>query len=169
MEEISQKIQAIQVSTQAAVGAIGEISKVINQINTISNTIAVAVEEQSATTNEISRNVAEAARGVDEITQNVTGVAGVGRSTSSGASDTQTAAEELAHVAAELQSLVRQFEYSSGEPERSPIIRPGEASPKGPTKPAELHRETTHNPAGVTLRPLESKAVTAPSMIPLPT
>ncbi len=56
-EDISQKINAIQGDTKSAVDAIGNISGIINQINDISNTIATAVEEQSATTNEMSRNV----------------------------------------------------------------------------------------------------------------
>ncbi len=45
-EDISRKIKAIQGSSHEAVEAIGEIGKVINQINDISNTIASAVEEQ---------------------------------------------------------------------------------------------------------------------------
>ena len=110
-QDISQKIQSIQGSTQAAVAAIGEISGVINQINDISNTIASAVEQQSATTSEISRNVAEAAKGATEISRNVAGVSGAAKSVSSGASDTQSAAQELARMAAELQSLVGQFKY----------------------------------------------------------
>jgi chemotaxis protein histidine kinase CheA len=57
-EEIGQKIEAIQGDSKAAVSAIGEISSIINQINDVSNTIASAVEEQTATTNEIGRNVA---------------------------------------------------------------------------------------------------------------
>jgi methyl-accepting chemotaxis protein len=111
-EDISRKIQAIQGSAQDAVSAIAEIGQVINQINDFSNTIASAVEEQSATTNEISRNVAEAAKGVGEITQNVTGVAEAVRGTASGATDTQTAAQEFARMAEELKSLVNQFKYN---------------------------------------------------------
>jgi methyl-accepting chemotaxis protein len=113
-EEISHKIQAIQSSTKDAVEAIAEIGKVIKQINDISNTIASAVEEQSVTTNEISRNVAEAAKGADEITQNVTGVAEAAKGTAIGASDTKTASAELARMAAELQNLVAQFKYQAG-------------------------------------------------------
>ena len=60
-EDISRKIEAIQTDTKAAVDAIASISGVINQINDISSTIATAVEEQNATTNEMSRNVSEAA------------------------------------------------------------------------------------------------------------
>ena len=62
-EDISRKIEAIQTGSQGAVEAIAEVGSIINQINDISNTIASSVEEQTATTNEISRNVGEAARG----------------------------------------------------------------------------------------------------------
>jgi methyl-accepting chemotaxis protein len=51
-EGINQKIEAIQNDTTSAVDAICMISGVIGQINDISNTIATAVEEQNATTNE---------------------------------------------------------------------------------------------------------------------
>jgi hypothetical protein len=105
-EYISQKIEAIQSETKMAVDAIAEIGTVINKISDYQNTIASAVEEQTATTNEISRNVTEAARGSTEIAQNITGVATSARSTSAGAHDTQKAAGELSRMAAELQSIV---------------------------------------------------------------
>ena len=73
-EEIGRKIEAIQSDTKGAVAAIGEISGVINQINDISTTIASAVEEQTATTNEIARNATEAARGSTEIAKNIVSV-----------------------------------------------------------------------------------------------
>ncbi len=66
-EDISRKIEAIQADTKGAVDAIGQIGRIIMQINDIQNTIASAVEEQTATTNEISRNVAEAAKGSTDI------------------------------------------------------------------------------------------------------
>ncbi len=109
-EEIGQKIEAIQSDTKGAVGAITEISAIINQINDISNTIASAVEEQTATTNEIGRNVNEAARGVREIAQNISEVATAARSTTEGADDTQKAARALSDMATQLRSLVAQFQ-----------------------------------------------------------
>ena len=45
--------------------------QIINEINSISGNIAAAVEEQTATTNEISKNVGDAARGADEVSRNV--------------------------------------------------------------------------------------------------
>jgi methyl-accepting chemotaxis protein len=108
-EDISQKIAAIQVDTKGAVDAIGTISLVINQLNDISATIATAVEEQSATTNEMSRNVTEAARGSNEITQNIAGVSEAARGTSASASDSMKAAERLAHMSTQLRGLIEQF------------------------------------------------------------
>jgi methyl-accepting chemotaxis protein len=108
-EEISQKIEAIQTDTKGAVKAIGDISTVINQINDISNMIASAVEEQTATTNEIGRNLTEAAKGATEIARSITGVATAAQNTTQGATDTQSAARALSEMASGLQQLVSTF------------------------------------------------------------
>lgn len=108
-EEISEKIQVIQSDAKNAVGAMDEITKVINDVNDISGTIASAVEEQSATTNEMSRNVAEAARGVQEIAQNITGVAQAASDTSQGAIATHSTAQKLTENAESITGLVNKF------------------------------------------------------------
>jgi methyl-accepting chemotaxis protein len=108
-EDISQKITAIQEDTKRAVEAIGSVTAIINQINDISGTIATAVEEQSATTNEMSRNVQEAAKGSGAISQNIQGVATAAESTTRGAQDTLKAAQQLTEMAAQLRTLVDQF------------------------------------------------------------
>ncbi len=105
-EDISAKIEAIQTDTKGAVSAIGEISKIITRINDIQNTIASAVEEQSATTNEIARNAGEAAHGSTEITRNIASVSQAATSTSQGAGNTLTAAAELAKLASSLRHIV---------------------------------------------------------------
>jgi len=114
-EDISRKIEAIQIDAKAAVDSIGTISEVINQINGISNTIATAVEEQNATTNEMARNVSEAAHGSGEITSNIAGVADAAESTSRGATDTQKAAQQLVETSTELRRLVEQFKIDDGD------------------------------------------------------
>jgi methyl-accepting chemotaxis protein len=117
-EDISRKIQTIQSDTKAAVESIGSITEIINHINGISSTIATAVEEQNATTNEMARNVSEAARGSGEITSNIAGVAEAAGSTSSGAGDTQKAAHQLVETSAELRRLIEQFNIGNGENSR---------------------------------------------------
>ena len=108
-EDISRKIEAIQGDTKGAVDAIAQIGGIINQINDIQNTIASAVEEQTATTGEISRNVAEAAKGSGEIAHNVTAVAEAARGTTEGAANTKSSADELTRMAGDLQRLVAMF------------------------------------------------------------
>jgi methyl-accepting chemotaxis protein len=108
-EDISTKIEAIQTDTKAAIDAIASISGVINRINEISGTIATAVEEQNATTNEMSRNVSEGAQGSGEITSNIAGVAEAAQGTTRGATDTQKASQQLVEMSTQLRNLVGQF------------------------------------------------------------
>ena len=108
-EDISQKIETIQSDTQGAVGAISEISTIINQISDIQTKIASAVEEQSATTAEISRNVIEAAQASSAIANNISGVASSAECTTVGAEEAHRAAENLASISEDLQRLVARF------------------------------------------------------------
>ena len=112
-EEIGQKIEAIQSDSKESVDAIAQISAIITQISDISNTIAASVEEQTATSTEIGRNVGEAARGSAEIAQNISGVASAAQNTASGANNTQQATGELSRMAVELQQIVNTFKLDS--------------------------------------------------------
>ncbi|MET0283820.1 MAG: methyl-accepting chemotaxis protein [Polyangiales bacterium] len=109
-EDISQKIETIQNDTRGAVGAIQQIGKIIGQINDFQNTIASAVEEQAATTNEIARNASEAARGSLQIQGNIGAVSVAARNTSEGAANTLASAEELSSVAGQLRTLIERME-----------------------------------------------------------
>ncbi len=70
-DEIGQKIGEVQASTSESVEAIKVIVEIIDDINTIVTSVATAIEEQSATTQEISNNVSQAATGVQEVNENV--------------------------------------------------------------------------------------------------
>jgi methyl-accepting chemotaxis protein len=110
-EEIGNRIEAIQGDAQSAVAAINEIAIIVATIHDLQNTIASAVEEQTATTNEIARSVSEVASGSSEIARNISGVATATSDTASGASSTQAEAAKLAAMAVELQGLVKRFIY----------------------------------------------------------
>jgi methyl-accepting chemotaxis protein len=105
-QDIKRKIGAIQNSTRGAIGSISEIGNIIRQISDIQNTIASAVEEQTATTNEMAKSVSEAARGSGEITNSISGVAQAAQSTANGANDTKKASEELSKMLSDLQRFV---------------------------------------------------------------
>ena len=108
-EDISRRIDAIQTDTAAAVAAISQISDIIGLINDTQATIASAVEEQTATTSEMSRSVNEAATGSSEIAATITEVARTAADTTQAAGSTSQAADELARMAASMQELVGQF------------------------------------------------------------
>lgn len=108
-EDISKKIEAIQGDSRGAVNAIGEITEIIGRINEIQNTIATAVDEQTATTTEITRNVAEAARGATDISENIGKVAQAAGSTTQVIGKSVESTRELADLAEELQTIVSRF------------------------------------------------------------
>ncbi len=110
-EDISSKIEAIQGDTRDSVTAIGRISKIIANINETQGTIASAVEEQTATTNEIAVNVSHANSGANQIVDNISGVAKAAEDTSRGANDVQGSAGSLSEMAAELSKLVSTFKF----------------------------------------------------------
>jgi methyl-accepting chemotaxis protein len=93
------------------VHAIGEISEIIALINDSQSTIAAAVEEQTATTTEMNRNVSEAATSADQIASNITAVASATDSTTRAMSDARAAIDEVAQLASTLQSSVARFRY----------------------------------------------------------
>jgi methyl-accepting chemotaxis protein len=126
-EDISRKIMAIQTDTKGAVDAIGSIAGVIGQLNDISCTIATAVEEQSTSTNEMTRNVTDAAKGSGEITHNIAGVAEAAQGTSNSAQESQKSAIELAEMARVLRGLVSQFKIDTSSGTRTTEIAPASA------------------------------------------
>ncbi len=110
-EDIARRVEAIQADTGGAVAAIGEISTIITSINDYQLTIASAVEEQTATTNEMSRNVTDAASGSTEIASNISSVSSAAESTTEALTHTQRAVTELSEMAAQLRSAVSRFSH----------------------------------------------------------
>jgi methyl-accepting chemotaxis protein len=109
--DIGARIDAIQTNTAAAVAAIGQITSIITQINETQATIASAVEEQSATTDEISRNVRQAASSSTRIATGLADLAGAAEETTNQAGHATTCAGELGQIAADLNRLVTAFRY----------------------------------------------------------
>ncbi|BFU44338.1 methyl-accepting chemotaxis protein [Krasilnikovia sp. MM14-A1004] len=108
-EDISQRIAAIQTDTTGAVSAIEEISTIIGSINEFQTTIASAVEEQTVTTNEMTRNVAEAANAGTRVADSITDVADAVRDTTGASAQANQSATQLADLSIELRRLVAGF------------------------------------------------------------
>ncbi|PPK62033.1 methyl-accepting chemotaxis protein [Actinokineospora auranticolor] len=108
-EDIITRVEAIQTDTADAITAIGEIVATVGRISDFQIVIAAAVEEQTATTNEMNRSLAEAASSSREIATNINGVASATSTTTAGVQHWQQAATELAQMSGEMHSVVAQF------------------------------------------------------------
>ena len=89
--------------------AIEGISGRIREISHVATSIAAAVEEQGAATQEIVRNVAQASIGTGEVTQNVSGVAGAAEETGAAAAQVLASASALSRQSEHLGGQVSQF------------------------------------------------------------
>ncbi len=108
-EDIAQRVGTIQTDTTAAVAAIGRIGEIVTRIKDVQSTIAGAVEEQTATTSEMSRNVTEAATGSGEIARTITAVATAAAGTSDVTGRMREAVDELARLSEDLRTQVATF------------------------------------------------------------
>jgi methyl-accepting chemotaxis protein len=110
--DISRWVSAIQSDTADAVTAISEISQVIQDINQYQATIAGAVEEQTATTAEMSRSVAQIASGSERMTLNIDSAAHLSAATLTSLSTTERAVTDLATASRQLDEIVGTFRHS---------------------------------------------------------
>lgn len=110
-EDISERIEQIQGDTEAAVAAIEKISNIITRINDYQTTIAAAVEEQTATTNEMSRSSMEAASSASQIAENIASVASGADRTSEVLGQMVRLSTDLSTQAENLRREIDKFEY----------------------------------------------------------
>ena len=121
--EISHKISGIQTTTADSIQAIEHIVTIINTINENMGSIAAAMDEQAATTREISDNVNQTATGIhevndnvgqtrqvtDQVNQDVSQVSSATHEIQTGSHQVSTSALELSRLAEELNQMVGQF------------------------------------------------------------
>jgi methyl-accepting chemotaxis protein len=122
-KEIEVQIETMQENTNAAMRSIDVITKVIEDVASISSTIVSAVEEQSITMHEISKDVMIVNSGAQEVTQSVQGSAlglskvtttmtevksAIGNS-STGISEINQSSDKLATLSGSLKEVVGQF------------------------------------------------------------
>jgi methyl-accepting chemotaxis protein len=108
-EDISSQILEVQNSTGNAVVAIGRIAHRMGEIDDHTSAVAASVQQQTAATGEISRNVASAADGAKLIVTVLSEVVGATTETQRSAQTVLTASESVEEAAANLRSEVESF------------------------------------------------------------
>lgn len=121
--DIKDQINEMQLTTSTTVADMKNISAVIDEINSVINGIATAVEEQSASSGEIANNIAQASQGIVEVNENVAqstvvigeitrDIAGISQQAlqvGDGSAQVQSSAQGLAELALQLERLVKRF------------------------------------------------------------
>ncbi len=106
---ISDKVATIQHHSRETGAAITTIAEVVSRIDALQQNVSAAVEEQTATTNEMSRSAAQAATGSTDLWEGMKHLAAVATTANGAAGDTRKAAGELAVLSSKLQALVARF------------------------------------------------------------
>ena len=107
--EIGARVETIQTDTERAVEKMGQVEGIIHRIQEIQVVISAAVEEQAATSREMSSSVSQAATASVDISQSLEDVAGTAHEAVSSAAETQAAASRLAALAEDLREFVAGF------------------------------------------------------------
>jgi methyl-accepting chemotaxis protein len=107
--DISSQIAAIQTSTSQAVEAINGITQRIQAMSDVSSSIAIAVDQQGAATQEIVSSVNQASAGTGEVTANINRVAQVAEETETAAHQVLTSSSALVGQAEHLRDQVNTF------------------------------------------------------------
>ncbi|MBN9500100.1 MAG: methyl-accepting chemotaxis protein [Alphaproteobacteria bacterium] len=108
-DDIAEQVQHIRAATAAAVGAIGEISGTVEEVNRIAASIAAAMEQQSAATREISRGIGEAAAGTQQVSNNIAMVSEAAATIGRGARNVLDSAQSLSGNATSLRAEIETF------------------------------------------------------------
>lgn len=150
-EDITNRIEGVQVSTEKAVGVIANVTKSISNINEYVTTITNSVEQQNSTANEISNNVSQAnigitniansigeiAKGTNEISKsitetaedanaiviNITGVNMAAKGATDGSRGVHTRSEDLYHLSLSLLKTVEKFKVADSQTPDAPSHR----------------------------------------------
>lgn len=122
-EGIRKRIDRIQDVTGQATTSMSEIATVIEQVSSVTTTIAATVEEQSVTAQEINRSMNDSTQATEQVSMSVQRTAGSSESlngsisqvdqsaqqTARGADQTRIAGESLSELASDLQGMVSRF------------------------------------------------------------
>lgn len=108
-EDISARVENIQVDSKNAAEAISHITEIISQIDNYQTTIAAAVEEQTATTSTMGASMSEVSQATTTIANGLADMEAASASTMTSVSTAAATAQELQALSRELEEVVTQF------------------------------------------------------------
>ncbi len=108
-DRIAEHVDAIQSATGDAVVAINSIAATMNQAEGFTAGIAVAVEQQAGSTNEISRSATEAATSTERAASNMENLTAIVAQTDQSAAQVHAAANEMSQQGRQVSDSIEVF------------------------------------------------------------
>lgn len=112
-DDISDQIEQIQRATEKTVTSIQSIGGIIHEVNETATAIAAAIEEQTAATHEIARNVQQVWQGAQQVTDKITDVTGKATETDKKSAEMGEAADQLSEQMQNLQKSISSFVHQA--------------------------------------------------------
>ena len=123
-KEIAQQISSLRGATGAAVTAVDEIGRTLDEVAQVAVSVAAAIEEQNAATKEIARNITESGSAVQEVTTRIAEVSAEARTTGEQAAQLRATSDQVAGDIAVLRdALVRTVRTATVEADRRLEVR----------------------------------------------
>lgn len=113
--EIKEKAENIRSSTVKTVGQINMISTVVNRVNDIVVNVATSVENQSAATRDISRNIVQVTQGIEMISINIAQSSDVSKEIAKDISAVTSTANEMTNCSNEVEQDSKHLSGLSGK------------------------------------------------------
>ena len=107
--EISAQVASVQQETAQSVTAISEINATIGSISEVASSIAVAVDEQGAATQEITRSVHDTSSSTQEVSTNIATVSSIAQETGETAKTVYNASRQLVENMENLRQTIETF------------------------------------------------------------
>ncbi|MGL5448165.1 MAG: methyl-accepting chemotaxis protein [Rhabdaerophilum sp.] len=109
LDVIGEHVSAIQSASSESISSIGEITSMIEEINQVASSIAVAVTQQSAATQGISENVQQVAQGTEHASHGISVVTSATSKTGLAAEQVLASSRELAEQSQMMRAKVDEF------------------------------------------------------------
>jgi methyl-accepting chemotaxis protein len=111
-QEIRDRIEGVQRSSEQTISVITTISTTIDKTNEIVTTMASAVQEQAAASQEIADNVGQASIGIQEVNENIAQASTVNQEVSSDIASIKVEADDVAAHATDINELSSEMEVN---------------------------------------------------------
>ena len=112
-QEIKERIEGVQTSSEQTIGVINTIANTINKTNEIVLIMATAVQEQASASREISDNVTQASGGIQEVNENIAQASTVNSEVAKDVASFKVDADDIAAIATNISELSAEFQTNA--------------------------------------------------------